>query len=675
MPAPPLLQPVKPIGRTVLPPAPTSLARGGSPACATDAGSAVPRWYAGLVADLETSVYKALGKALEATEVEARKRADRQEDLLTQLLANRTAESRWAQSDQWSVSTGDVQLMSLLPKENIGDPKSEEAGDPEDVSRATRQYQCPEWPGLLARGVQDREEHHVCSIPGQHLSSLKACESDATLLPASTAQEISEVWRIDADADADVRDQTPWWLPKSQIGSSMWTSAGTMRDLSKLQRCVTSSAFNSFCTLVIVLNAVYMGVVSDLLVKSAFHNFGSDGSDIQLSMTTMIFETGFLGWYVVELLLKLVAFGWAFFNGEDRKWNAFDTILVVVGIIGLLEIGYDIAWLRIARALVKLVKALRVFRLVRFFEELRVIMLSIAHSLHTFFWAMVMLWLILYMCAIVFVQGVADYIRNSSEYTVPDEIQQDCFEDWGSMHKAMITEYKAIAGGGPWGHVTDGLWHTGPFYYYFFLFYIAVVVLAVFKLLTGIFVQKARAAAEQDRDQTIEQNMIKVFKDIDSDRSGFISRSEFKAAVESDVAKDYWSMLHIKPSDARKLFSLMDTSCDEHVDIQEFISGCQKFGGWARNIDMAVAISRIHEVSMHLSELMVYVEECFDCHFGHRGPLPPPTESLGERVARHRKVRPSRVLFEFESQLEAFNRTSSFQSRVGTTDSRPCAAV
>lgn len=591
------------------------------------------------MADLETSVRKALGKALEATEVEARKRAERQEDLLTQLLAVRN-EPRWAQSEEWSVSTGDVDLMSSLPEK-------------------------PPQKHVRVPGCKGRESRN-------NLARLKGTESATTLIPAPEEHDISGTWQVGSDVVGidEVGECTQHHkLPAKQFSNTSWLRSKSIKNQSRLERCIGSSFFGGLCTLVIILNAVYMGVISDLLVKDAFRDFGSGGSDDQLAMMMMVFETLFLGWYVLELLLKLAAFRWYFFNGEDSKWNVFDTTLVVVGLVGMLDIGFsDLAWLRIVRALVKLVKALRVFRLVRFFEELRVIMLAIAHSLQTFFWAMVMLCLILYMCAIVFVQGVADYIGNSSEYIVPDEIEQDCFENWGSMHKAMLTEYKAIAGGGPWGHVTDGLYHAGSFYYYFFLVYIAVVVLAVFKLLTGIFVQKARAAADLDRERTIEHNMIEIFRDIDSDNSGCISRAEFKAAVESEVAKDYWQMLRIKPSDARKLFALMDTSFDDQVDIQEFISGCQKFGGWARNIDMAVAISRIHEVSMHLSEFMIYVEECFDCHFGHRGLQPPPSESLHERIKRQRKVRPSRVLFEFEAQVAAFNREPSVREPANLKD-------
>merc|ERR1719183_449170 len=98
--------------------------------------------------------------------------------------------------------------------------------------------------------------------------------------------------------------------------------------------------------------------------------------------------------------------------------------------------------------------------------------------------------LMMYMCAIVFVQGAAEYLVSTPAHEVPDRVRDEISADWGSLHKAILTEYKAIAGGGPWGNLVHSLWDIGPFYYFFFLLYIAVLVLAVFKLLTGIFVQK-----------------------------------------------------------------------------------------------------------------------------------------------------------------------------------------
>jgi len=328
-----------------------------------------------------------------------------------------------------------------------------------------------------------------------------------------------------------------------------------------------------------------------------------------------------------------LAFKSRFFKGEERAFNMFDIFVVASGMLDFFNIGQNFVWLRVARAVVKVFKALRVLRMVKFFQELRLIMLGMAHSMRTFFWSMVALLLMMYVCAIVLVQGVAEYLMDTPYDKIDAELLKGCVSDWGSVRIAIISEFKSIAGGAPWGTITDPLWHAGQMYYYFFLLFIAVMALVFLKLITGIFVQKAKMAADTDRDMMIESTMVQIFKDADLDNSGTISLDEFRQCINGQEAKHYWQMLHINPSDAKKLFALMDESGDMKVDIEEFVQGCRRFSGFARNIDMAVAVCRIHEVSMHLVEFMAYVEECFDSIFGHRGAVPTLTSatSAGER--------------------------------------------
>merc|ERR1711865_181610 len=95
------------------------------------------------------------------------------------------------------------------------------------------------------------------------------------------------------------------------------------------------------------------------------------------------------------------------------------------------------------------------------------------------------------------------------------------------MYKAMLTEFKIVSGGGPWGQVFGTIEASGDIYRVLFLLYIAFFKIAMLKLLTGIFVQHAATAAKVDRERVIHQNISKLFKEIDRDGSGFITRSEF----------------------------------------------------------------------------------------------------------------------------------------------------
>jgi len=254
-------------------------------------------------------------------------------------------------------------------------------------------------------------------------------------------------------------------------------------------------------------------------------------------------------------------------------------------------------------------------------------MVSIACSMKSFSWALVALVLIMYIYSIVFMQGIASYIRSGDQ----DQAALDvAIDHWGSVYKAMQTEYKSITGGNPWGTFILPLQKAGGFYYPLFLMYIALLSIAVLRLLTGIFVQDANKASAHDFKQTVKQNLKLLFQQVDLDKSGFISKAEFNRCLRDPHTSQYLSQLQINPSDASKLFDLIDASGDDRVDLEEFVAGCEMFSGTAKAVDMTVAVSKLNDMMIGLGVLMDYVEDSFTAHipFSKRTPM----HSLGHRL-------------------------------------------
>lgn len=388
---------------------------------------------------------------------------------------------------------------------------------------------------------------------------------------------------------------------------------------SYLETILSSTAFQMLCTLVIMANSVYMGINTNSQIKYALRNIGVGGESG--GETTFIIEGSFLLFYILELLLKLWAWKLKFFFGPDNTWNAFDLILVVSGVLGYFKIAQDIMWMRVVRAIVRLVKTLRIFRVVRFFKDLRIIMISFVSSIQTFWWGMVTIMLMIYMVAIVILQGVAEFVSATPADEIEESVLEVVRESWGSLGKAILTQYMAVTGGGPWGKAISPLWLAGPLYYGIWLLYVALMAMAILKLLTGIFVQNARQAAAQDHAETIKVNIKSLFHDIDEDQSGHVSKEEFAACVHHPSAKSFFEGMGISTSDAEKLFHLIDEGGDNEVDIDEFILGCQKFSGPAKNIDMAMTMAKVHELHADFGAFISYVEDQFD-RIGYRQGLP-----------------------------------------------------
>lgn len=132
------------------------------------------------------------------------------------------------------------------------------------------------------------------------------------------------------------------------------------------------------------------------------------------------------------------------------------------------------------------------------------------------------------------------------------------------------------------------------------LLYIGLLTLAVLRLLTGIFTQHAKAAFDQDQEDTVEMKMRELFERIDDDGSGQITQEEFRSHMNSAGAARFMSTLNLHPGDLIKLMHLIDSGDDGMVDINEFITGCRKVKGFAKNIDMIVLGERVQDITAHL---------------------------------------------------------------------------
>jgi len=257
-------------------------------------------------------------------------------------------------------------------------------------------------------------------------------------------------------------------------------------------------------------------------------------------------------------------------------------------------------------------RTLRAARVVKYFRDLRVIILSIAHSGKTFFWGLVLMAFMAYLCCVVTLSGMAEYLdrHKLSDYSELDETVRDSIlRNWSSLLEAMLTQYRSVTGGGPWGNSVQPVRESGTFYFTIFLLYVAALLMGVMKLLTGIFVQQANLAQKRDRAEFIRESVKQVFNAMDDDESGFVSREEFQACVGFKAAREFLAEMEIRPEDALRLFDMVDDDNSGQIDVDEFINGCQRFSGTAKNFDMAVALLRMEEIGNDLKTIVQHNEK------------------------------------------------------------------
>jgi len=94
------------------------------------------------------------------------------------------------------------------------------------------------------------------------------------------------------------------------------------------------------------------------------------------------------------------------------------------------------------------------------------------------------------------------------------------------------------------------------------------------------------------------QAMNKVFEELDVDEDGGITVEELRGRMQEPEIGAYFSQLGVDSDQVGKLFLLLDRDQSGTLDPEEFVFGCLKLRGAAKNLDVAVLhqeVQWIHE--------------------------------------------------------------------------------
>lgn len=311
---------------------------------------------------------------------------------------------------------------------------------------------------------------------------------------------------------------------------------------------------------------------------------------------------GYTTIFLIEIICRIGAWRLAFFISNHWWWNWLDVFLVLTSLVELLMsniIGTSnirmVRFIRIAR----LCKVFRLVRIVRIVHALRTLVLSIVSTMKSLVWAILLLLLIIYVFGILFTQATSEHLYdefggNDVEFT-PNAISLNRY--WSRLPRSMFTLFKSITGGISWDEIADPLSDLSWVWVGIFTAYICFCFLAVLNVVTGVFCQTAIQTAQQNEDLIVQAQMRnkkmyierikRMFDEIDSDGSGFITMKEFEEHLQKGTIEAVFSSLSIDTDDAWTLFQLLDDDKGNSLDADEFVHGCLRLKGNAKSIDVA----------------------------------------------------------------------------------------
>jgi len=149
-------------------------------------------------------------------------------------------------------------------------------------------------------------------------------------------------------------------------------------------------------------------------------------------------------------------------------------------------------------------------------------------------------------------------------------------------------------------------------YALFAVAYVTLVVFAVIRIITAIFLKQTLQAANSDMEMMVNEKrttnqktmekMAGVFKALDIHGTGKIALEEFSIVMSNPDVKAWMSLLDLEVHDVESLFYLLDDG-DGQITYEEFIPGIMRLKGQARSLDVVSLCRHFDSIETLLEDM------------------------------------------------------------------------
>jgi len=403
----------------------------------------------------------------------------------------------------------------------------------------------------------------------------------------SSSGELCEVEGINAEVDVFGRSNCGKGTEDLGISSMRQLILKPVDVFSALKR----NSADLFIMSILALNALWMGVE----LEWACNNLGRTAP-----RSFRIINGMFCLIFVIELVVirpcccmsnrgqalrQSRAWAWLAFDVVVVSLQVFEELAVLLGGGGNEKLPASWALLRMVRV-VRLIRVLRLLRILPLVKNLRAMVVSIVSGLATFFWAFLLVVIMIYIASMYFAQLVVDHLyATGASQLNSEELKLRYY--FASVGRSMLSMYGAISGGVDWDDIAGPIIQClHPFHGLIFSMFIAFTVLVMLNVITGAFVTVAEGSVKEDNDLQLVRQVRELFMQCDEDHSGNITWDEFAMNLENPCLQSYFKALDLDISEARGVFDLLDCSGTGELSAEEFVLGCLRLTGPAKAIDL-----------------------------------------------------------------------------------------
>jgi len=251
-----------------------------------------------------------------------------------------------------------------------------------------------------------------------------------------------------------------------------------------------------------------------------------------------------------------------------------------------------------------------------FFKNLRMQVYCLFNSIMSLCWALMLLFLVIYLFSIVFVQASVFFIRTenigatptpntttissahvdsySGDDMGPAQIQDGIATHFPTVIRGMLTLIMCVTGGMEWYEPVQVLLNVSWIYALAFLGFVVLTLFGFLNVLAAVNVQHALTVTDREliiqsemrSSDTFLSDMSDLFAEADADCNRAMTRSEFEAYLKNDRVMMYLAGHQLDVSDVSALFEMLDVDDTGTVELEEFVLGIMRLKGQARCLDV-----------------------------------------------------------------------------------------
>jgi len=338
---------------------------------------------------------------------------------------------------------------------------------------------------------------------------------------------------------------------------------------------------------IILLNAGFIGVDLELAPDTGF------------SWEFWIVESVFLLIFLIELCMRVMAEcpkPWHFFmtGWQPEWWGIFDFTVTFLGCIDAWVItpiltlsvssdgGSPLSSFTVLRVF-RLLRLARLIRVLRMFNELVILVQTLANSIKAVGWMSLLLGMILYTGSVICVILLGEPNRDNEDITAY----------FGTLGDALFSHFCVVTLEN-WPDIAKAAMQQNPLWSLYFVAMITLTNFALVNLMVGVIVeriihfsleQEAELSAFVAESEQFCATLKTLWNEADIDRNGAVTREELRSLMEDgrthDIMTAFGINLDIPP---HTLFTIMDLNSDGETTFEDFFNACMRLCGSKQSV-------------------------------------------------------------------------------------------